>query len=120
LIRSSLDAHPANDMAFGGARFVFQEEITLEEGEVWEDDEVSLVEMDKDGDLENGDQIQLDKLNLEMIEQAVIEITCGKPESVLEEGFGKYDCVSIRDWDVFVLSRLPLEDGAGRKKVVID
>jgi hypothetical protein len=81
----SLNANSSHHLAFSGTGLVLQEEIVFKEGKVWENDEVNLIEMDGDCDLENGVQIQVDKLNLEMIEQAVKEIAGRESESALEE-----------------------------------
>jgi hypothetical protein len=117
---SGLNTDSALDFAFGGAGLVFQEEIVFEVGEVWEDSEVSLTEMDEDRDLKNGVQIQVDKLNFEMADQSTKEIACREFESALEKGFGDYDFIGIGGRDVLNHSQPPLEEDVGRKKVVID
>jgi hypothetical protein len=117
---SGLNANSSHHLAFSGAGLVLQEEIVFKEGKVWENDEVNLIEMDGDCDLENGVQIQVDKLNLEMIEQAVKEIAGRESESVLEEWFRDYDFFGIGGWDILILGQSPWEDGMRRKKVAID
>jgi hypothetical protein len=62
----------------------------------------------------------MDKLNLEVVEQATKEIAGGEPKSPLEEGFRDYDFIGIWSMDLFPLSRPPLETCAGRKKMVIN
>jgi hypothetical protein len=42
LVHAGLDADTAHQLALGGARLVFQDEIMLEEGKVWENGEVSI------------------------------------------------------------------------------
>jgi hypothetical protein len=66
---------------------VLQEKVVLEEGEVRKDDEVSVTEMDKNGDLKKGDVIQMDELNLEVVEEAAEEIAGREPKSPLEKAF---------------------------------
>jgi hypothetical protein len=117
---SGLHANSSHHLAFSGTGLVLQEEIVFKEGKVWENDEVNLIEMDGDCDLENGVQIQVDKLNLEMIEQAVKEIAGRESESVLEEWFRDYDFFGIGGWDILILGQSPWEDGMRRKKVAID
>jgi hypothetical protein len=42
LVHAGLDADIAHQLVLGGARLVFQDEIMLEEGKVWENGEVSI------------------------------------------------------------------------------
>jgi hypothetical protein len=76
--------------------------------------------VDKNSDLEYIIGIQMDKLDFELVEQAMKEITGGEPKSPLEKGFWAYDFVGIWCRDIFTLSRPPFENDAGRKKMVID
>jgi hypothetical protein len=115
-----LDANPTNYMVFGGARLIFLESIVFEECEVGEDGEISLTKMDRDCDLKDRVQVQMDKLDLEMVEQAVKQITGREPKPSLEEGFVNYDFIDDGDWDVLVLSWPSLENSTRRKKVLID
>jgi hypothetical protein len=60
LVGPGLKTDSAHHLAVGGAQLVLKEEIVFEKGEVGKDNEVSLVEMDKDSNLKNGIGIQMD------------------------------------------------------------
>jgi ribosome-associated protein YbcJ (S4-like RNA binding protein) len=83
----SLNADSAHHLVVGGAQLVLQEKVVLEEGEVRKDGEVSVTEMDKNGDLKKGDVIQMDELNLEVVEEAAEEIAGREPKCPLEKAF---------------------------------
>jgi hypothetical protein len=59
-MRSGLDANASHHLVFVGPRLIFQEQIMLEQSEVWEDGEIGFVEMDEGSYLENGVAIQMD------------------------------------------------------------
>jgi hypothetical protein len=56
----------------------------LEESEMGGDSEVNLVEMDEDGNLKNGDRVQMKQFNFDMVQEAVKEIAVVELKSPLE------------------------------------
>jgi hypothetical protein len=52
-VSASQDADTADDLSLGSTGLIFQEEIMLEEREIRRDGEISLAQMDEDGDLKN-------------------------------------------------------------------
>jgi hypothetical protein len=56
----------------------------LEESEMGGDPEVNLVEMDEDGNLKNGDRVQMKQFNFDMVQEAVKEIAVVELKSPLE------------------------------------
>jgi hypothetical protein len=60
----------------------------------------------------------MNKLNFEMVEDTAEKIAAREPKSPLEKSFGHHDLVGVWGGDFLTLCRLPLEDGARRKKMV--
>jgi hypothetical protein len=56
----------------------------LEESEMGGDSEVNLVEMDEDGNLKNGDRVQMKQFNFDMVQEAAKEIAVVELKSPLE------------------------------------
>jgi hypothetical protein len=62
----------------------------------------------------------MNQLNFIVVEEASMEFTGGEIESALEKGSQHHNFISVRSGDVFILSRLPLEDDTGGEKVILD
>jgi hypothetical protein len=58
--RASLDANTTNDLQVCGTRLILQEEIILEQREVGVYGKLSLTQMNKDRDLEDGVRLEMD------------------------------------------------------------
>jgi hypothetical protein len=71
-------------LALSGTQLVSQEKIVLEESEMGGDSEVNLVEMDEDGNLKNGDRVQMKQFNFDMVQEAAKEIAVVELKSPLE------------------------------------
>jgi hypothetical protein len=75
----------ANHLAVGSTWLILQKEVVLEESEIGVDGEVSLAEVDEDGDLENRIRIKMDKFNLDVVMESTEEIASWEPESLLKK-----------------------------------
>jgi hypothetical protein len=116
----ALDADTADDLTFGNAGLIFQEEVILEEWEVWVYGEIGLAQMNKHYSLKNRVRVQMNQLNLIVVEEAVEKFTGGKTKSTLEKGGQHHDFGSVESGDVFILSQPPLENDTWREKMVLN
>jgi hypothetical protein len=57
---ASLDADTTNNFLISGTQLILQEEVMLEQGEVGIDSEISIAQMNKDGDLEKVIRVEMD------------------------------------------------------------
>jgi hypothetical protein len=55
-----LETHTSNNLAVSGARLIFQEKVTLKKRNIRRNSKKCLIEMDEDGDLENGIRVKMD------------------------------------------------------------
>jgi hypothetical protein len=76
--------------------------------------------VDKDGDLENGIRVEMDKFDSVMIEESVEEVTSRNAESALQKGGEHHNLVSIGCWDVIPDGGAPLRYYAVREKMIHD
>jgi hypothetical protein len=98
--RAVLEACAPYNFPVGSARLVFQE-VVFEQWEAWKNPKVSFVEMDKEGNLENGVRVQMDKLYLIVFEKSVEEIARREAETALEERRKHHNFVHIGCGNVF-------------------
>jgi hypothetical protein len=103
-----LEAYAPYNFPVGGARLVFQEEVVFEQWEAWRNPKVSFVEMDKDGDPENGVRVQMDKLYLIVVENSAEEIASRESKPTLEESGKHHNFIHIGCGNVFSSGGLPL------------
>jgi hypothetical protein len=58
-VRAGLNPNATHHLVLGTTRLVLQEEVMFEQGIVWEDGKIGIVEMNKNCDLEDGVWIQM-------------------------------------------------------------
>jgi hypothetical protein len=103
-------------LAVGSTWLILQKEVVLEESEIGVDGEVSLAEVDEDGDLENRIRIKMDKFNLDVVMESTEEIASWQPESLLKKGFGYHYFVGIWGGDLLTFCQQPLENDTGGRR----
>jgi hypothetical protein len=109
----------AHHLSFGSVGLVFHKEIMLKWIEVWEDDNICLTEVDKDGDLKNKIWIQMNQFDFVVVEEATQKLVGWETKPVLE-GVENNDFVGFMHGNIFILSQPSLKDNTGREKVVVD
>jgi hypothetical protein len=117
--RAGMEAYAPSNFSVGNTRLVFQEEVVFEQWEAWRNPKVSFAEMDKDGDLENGDRVQMDKLYLIVVEKSTEEIT-SRVQPALEERGKHHNFVCIGCGNVFSDGRPPLQHDTIGEKIVLN
>jgi hypothetical protein len=74
--------------------------------------------MEKDGDMENGVRVQMDKLYLIVVEKSMEKIASRESKPMLEERGKHHNFVHIGCGNVFSGSGSPLQHGMVGKKIV--
>jgi hypothetical protein len=101
-----------------GTRLIFQKEVIFEKGKIRRDGEVSLAEVGKDYDLENGVGIQMGKFNFEVMKESAEENASWEPKASLGKGLGYHYFSGIWGGNLLALYRLPLENGVRGEEMV--
>jgi hypothetical protein len=106
-MRAGLEAYTPYNFLVGGPQLVFQE-VVFEQWEAWRNPKVSFTEMDKDGDMENGVRVQMDKLYLIVVEKFTEKIVSRESKPALEERGKHHNFIRIGCGNVFADGRPPL------------
>jgi hypothetical protein len=113
LVGSGLDVGSTDYLVIGGTQLVFKKEIVFEKGEIGE---VGKVKPHKDGQRwQSGAQCwDSDGQARFSNDGASHRRNCRwGTQILLEEGFGNYNFVGVGSWNLFTLSRSPLENSVG-------
>jgi hypothetical protein len=105
--RAGLEAYAPYNIPVGSPQLVFQE-VVFEQWEAWRNAKVSFTEMDKDGNLQNGVRVQMDKLYLIVVEKFAEEIISRESKPMLEEREKHHKFICIGCGNVFSDGRPPL------------
>jgi hypothetical protein len=84
------------------------------------DDEISLTQMDEDGDLKDEVWIQMNQLNLVVAKKATKEFVGGETKSALEERSQHHNFIGVRSGDIIIFGWPPLVDNTEGKKMIVD
>lgn len=109
--RTGLEAYTLDNLPIGSTRLVFQEKIAFELWEVWRDSKQGFTDMDKDGDLQNGVRVQMDKLYLIMVKKSSEQVAGRESKPALEERREHYSLIHIGCGNIFSGGGAPLQHG---------
>jgi hypothetical protein len=62
----------------------------------------------------------MNQFDLIVVEKVTEEFMSGETKSALEEGSQHHNLVGVGSWDIFILSRPPLENNTGGEKVILE
>jgi hypothetical protein len=107
--RVGLETYAPDNLLVGGTQLVLQEEICFEKWEVCRNPEEDFIEMDENGDLENGVRVKMNQLNLVVLQESTEKIADWEAKPVLEEGGEHHNFISVGCQNVLAGGRAPLQ-----------
>jgi hypothetical protein len=88
--------------------------------EIWRNPKISLIEVDKNGNLKNRVRVMINRLNLVVVQKTVKEITDWKTKPTLEEGGEYHNFICVGCQNVLTGGRAPLQHPTVWEKMAHD